>query len=90
MAATILPPPAPQPPVAPATAAIEAVRFSSSASPGTDPYSLLEEYFEWVVARVPSAREGLESAKNALLEERHDLVGISDLPMMIGGGWAYS
>ena len=87
------PPPAPQPPVAPfppapatatatatstATAATESVRFGSPASPGTDPYSLLEEYIKWTVARVPSACEDLESAKNTLLEERHDLVGISE------------
>ena len=30
------------------------------------------------MARATSAREDLKSAKNALLEERHDLVGISE------------
>ena len=83
------PPPAQQPPVAPATAATadpataatdsEAVRFSSPAIPGTDPYRLLDEYIKWTVGKAPSAREDLERAKNALLEERHDLVDISEL-----------
>ena len=51
----------------------------SPASPGTDPDRLLDEYIEWTVGKAPSAREDPERAKNALLEKRHDLVGISEL-----------
>ena len=39
----------------------------------------MDEYIEWTVRRAPSAREDPERAINELLEERHDLVGISEL-----------